>query len=219
VAQHAETSQHLAVAQARWFALTGLTAPPLLDESAPPAVAGDALDSHPEVRLASARTEAARQRLSLMRSSRSEAPELTLGMKQEVASRGESAGYSMLVGVRIPLGTADRNRPLEAAALAELDVAQATERETRDRLAAERGSMRTAVEQAERQVSAERERAALLRERAQLIETSFRAGETPLPDLLRALAASSQADAGLARQQTALELARARFKQTIGLLP
>jgi outer membrane protein TolC len=218
-AQHAETTQRLAVARSRWLTLTGLSAAPVLDEAAPPTHAGSTLEAHPDMRLAAARTEAARQRLALLRTSRRDAPELTLGMKQEVAARGESAGYSMIVGVRVPLGTADRNRPLEAAALAELDVAEATERETRDRLASEQESARIAVEQAERQATAELERAGLLRERARLVEASFRAGETPLPDLLRAVAASSQADARVARQQAALKFSRARLKQTIGLLP
>ena len=52
-----------------------------------------------------------------------------------------------------------------------------------------------------------------------LIDKSFRAGETPLPDLLRALAAAAQADSAVARQTAALGLARARLQQTLGLLP
>jgi cobalt-zinc-cadmium efflux system outer membrane protein len=40
-----------------------------------------------------------------------------------------------------------------------------------------------------------------------------------LPELLRALAASAQADASLARQSAALGLARARLHQASGLQP
>jgi cobalt-zinc-cadmium efflux system outer membrane protein len=52
-----------------------------------------------------------------------------------------------------------------------------------------------------------------------LIDKSFRAGETPLPDLLRALAIASQADSAVARLTAALGLARARLEQSLGELP
>jgi outer membrane protein TolC len=58
-----------------------------------------------------------------------------------------------------------------------------------------------------------------LRERADLIGRSFDVGETPLPDLLRALAAAAEADAALAHHSAALGLARARLQQALGLLP
>ena len=69
------------------------------------------------------------------------------------------------------------------------------------------------------QLEAERQRSALLRERASLIDRSFKAGETPLPELLRALAAATQADTSFARQQVALGLALARLQQSLGILP
>ena len=72
---------------------------------------------------------------------------------------------------------------------------------------------------AEAQLDAETARAGLLRERASLIDKSFRAGETPLPELLRALAAAAQADSAAARQTAALGLARARLQQALGLFP
>ena len=68
-------------------------------------------------------------------------------------------------------------------------------------------------------LEAERQRSALLRERATLIDRSFKAGETPLPELLRALAAATQADTSFARQQVAVGLARARLQQSLGILP
>ena len=72
---------------------------------------------------------------------------------------------------------------------------------------------------AEEQVRAEATRAELLRERATLIEKSFRAGEGALPELLRASAAAAQAEAALAGQRAALGLARARLNQINGRLP
>ena len=40
-----------------------------------------------------------------------------------------------------------------------------------------------------------------------------------VPELLRALAAATQADTSFARQQVALGLARARLQQSLGILP
>jgi outer membrane protein TolC len=72
---------------------------------------------------------------------------------------------------------------------------------------------------AEDQARTEGTRAELLRERAALIERSFRAGESALPELLRASTASAQADVAFAGQRAALGLARARLNQVNGLMP
>jgi len=154
-----------------------------------------------------------------IRLSRRDAPELTVGLRQDVSGRSEVSQGSLVVGLRLPFGTDDRNRPLEAAALAELDVAQTHERRLLERLDSDTTAARDAQRSAEAQLDAETSRARLLRERVTLIEKSFRAGETPLPDLLRALADASQADSAAARQNAALGLARAHLQQTLGLLP
>jgi outer membrane protein TolC len=78
---------------------------------------------------------------------------------------------------------------------------------------------RDAQRSAAAQFEAETARARLLRERATLIDKSFQAGETPLPELLRALAAAAQADSAVARQTAALGLAQARLQQALGVLP
>jgi outer membrane protein, heavy metal efflux system len=104
-------------------------------------------------------------------------------------------------------------------ALSELDVAQTHEQRLRERVDSDVAAARDAQRSAQAQLDAETERARLLRERATLIDKSFRAGETPLPDLLRALAAASEADSAVARQTAALGLARARLQQAFGLLP
>ena len=154
-----------------------------------------------------------------MRHSRRDAPELTVGLRQDVPGRAEASQGSLVVGLRLPFGTDDRNRPLEAAALAELNMAETHEQRLRERLDSDIAAARDAQRSAEAQLEAESARARLLRERATLIDKSFRAGETPLPDLLRALAAATQADSAVARQTAALGLARARLQQTLGLLP
>ena len=214
-----EVRQRLQAARARWALLTGLTAAPELPAATASDGAHGAAAAHPELQLASQSTELARRRVELMRHSRRDAPELTVGVRQDTPGRAEASQSSLIVGLRLPFGTDDRNRPLEAAALAELDVAETHEQRLRERLDSDIATARDAQRAAEAQLEAETARARLLRERATLIDKSFRAGETPLPDQLRALAAAGQADSAVARQTAALGLARARLQQALGLLP
>ena len=213
-----DVRQRLQAARARWTLLTGLTAAPNLSP-ATVAYGAPAAAVHPELQLASQSTELARKRVELMRHTRRDAPELTVGVRQDVPGRAEASRGSLIVGLRLPFGTDDRNRPLEAAALAELDVAETHEQRLRERLDSDIAAARDAQQSAVTQLDAETARARLLRERATLIDKSFRAGETPLPDQLRALAAAAQADSAVARQTAALGLARARLQQALGLLP
>ncbi len=214
-----EVRQRLQAARARWALLTGLTAAPELPAATVSDGALGAAAAHPELQLASQSTELARRRVELMRHSRRDPPELTVGVRRDTPGRAEASQGSLVVGLRLPFGTDDRNRPLEAAALAELDVAETHEQRLRERLDSDIAAARDAQWAAEAQLEAETARARLLRERATLIDKSFRAGETPLPDQLRALAAAGQADSAVARQTAALGLARARLQQALGLLP
>jgi len=220
-ALQSDLRQRQQAACARWTLLTGLTAAPDLTAAA----AVDAATTtkiaapHPELQLASRSTDLARQRVELMRRSRRDAPELSVGVRQDVPGRAEASQGSLVIGLRLPFGTDDRNRPLEAAALAELDVAETHEMRLRERLDSDIATARDAQRSSQAQREAETSRARVLRERATLIDKSFRAGETPLPDLIRALAAAAQADGAVARQAAALGLAHARLQQTLGLLP
>ena len=217
-ALQAEVRLRLQAARARWTLLTGMTSAPDLTAATNDLAPGSAA-SHPELQLATQSTELARKRVELMRTSRREAPELTVGVRQDVSGRAEPAQGSVVVSLRLPLGTDDRNQPLEAAALSELDVAETHEQRLQERLDSEIAAARHALRSAQAQLDAETARGGLLRERAVLIDKSFRAGETPLPNLLGALAAAAQADSAAARQTAALGLARARLQQTLGLLP
>lgn len=222
-AVQSDARQRLQSARARWTFLTGLTAAPDVivapgDGSVQPAAPGT-VDLHPELQLARQSSALARQRLDLLRVSRREAPELSVGLRREMPGRAEASQGSLVLGLRVPFATSERNRPLEVAALAELDVAVTHEQRLHERLESERLSSGQALQAAVAQLLAETTRARLLRERASLFEKSFKAGETPLPDLLRALAAAAQADSAAARQTAALGLARARLQHTLGFLP
>jgi outer membrane protein TolC len=222
-AVQSEVRQRLQSARARWTLLTGLTAAPDVtvapgDGSVQPAAPGT-VDLHPELQLARQSSALARQRLDLLRVSRRDAPELSVGLRREMPGRAEASQGSLVLGLRVPFATSERNRPLEVAALAELDIAETHEQRLHERLESERLSSGQALQAALVQLLAETTRARLLRERASLFEKSFKAGETPLPDLLRALAAAAQADSAAARQTAALGLARARLQHTLGFLP
>ncbi len=216
-----EVRQKRQGAQAQWRNLTGLEAMP---EMAPPSTPSAGLDVatsdvHPELRLAAQAVERARKRVGVVNTSRRDPPELLLRYREESPGTGQTTQRSIGIGVRIPFGTDGRNAPLQAAALGELDVAETTELRLRERQEADLGLARSAMRNAARQLEDARDRAALLRERTQLIDKSFQAGETPLPELLRAANAAAQADAALARQQAALGLSQAQLQQTLGLLP
>lgn len=214
----AQARLQLQAGEARWTALTGLAAMP-----PPPPAPGGAAPSgvpveHPLLREATARLALARKRLESVRLSRRDAPELVVRAHQEVAG-GEPDTRGIGFALRIPLATAERNEPLMSAALAEVELAEAGEAEVRRRLALELGDAEREAEAARRQLDNETARARLLRERAALIHTSFDAGQTPLPDTLRALSQAAQAEAAARRQAVAAALAAIRLEQARGLMP
>lgn len=221
------TRHRLATSHAHWKALTGMSQLPDLAQTESAGVPAPGFQSaqpfnveaHPDARVAALAVERARKRLDVVAVTRRDPPELLLRVRQDMPGRGESAQHSVGVGVRIPLGTEGRNQPLQAAALSELNIAQTQQQRTDERLAADVAIAQAAVQTAEQQLEADRQRSALLQERASLIDRSFKTGETPLPDLLRALAAAAQAHTNFSRQQVALGLARARLQHAFGILP
>lgn len=216
-----DADQRWQAARAQWRTLTGLEAPPQVQPPSSASLADAALpgEEHPELRVAAQSVERARKRLDSVNLSRRDPPELSVKYREESPGYGEAAQRGIGIGLRIPFGTESRNAPLQAAAIGELDVAEATEQRVRAQHDADLMLARSALQNAARQLDATRDRAGLLRERARLIDASFKAGETSLPDLLRAAHAAAQADSALARQQAALGLAHAQLQQTLGLLP
>ena len=211
----ADARHRLETARAQWKALTGLEQVPDPAETA--AIASAA--THPELVLAAIGVQGARSRLDVVRASRREPPELMLRYRRETAGGGLPSDNSIGIALRIPLATDDRNVPREKAAIAELEVAGAEELRQRRRLQSEGQAAAFALRSSEQQVEAEAARLELLRERVALIDKSFRAGESSLPELLRATAAAAQAEAAAASQRSALGLARARLNQINGQLP
>jgi outer membrane protein TolC len=202
-------------ARSDWTMLTGLD--PVADAAEPDPV--HHLAEHPEISLATLAVERARENIELVRLSKREPPELIARYRQDAAGNGASAQNMIGIAIRIPFGTDGRNAPMRAAALGEFDVAQTALARTRERVESEILLARTAIAASENELAAEISRFALLQERARLIEKSFHAGETPLPELLRALAAAALAESNVARQQAELGRSRARLLQSRGILP
>lgn len=209
-----EATQRLDVALAAWAQLAGPVAVPREMEGV-----RESLPQHPEVERAMLGVERARRQVDLVRANRSEPPELALRYRRDTAGGSPSVDNSVGLGLRIPLGTDDRNRPREAEALGALDVALAEEAQVERHVRRELETSRQAMALAERALANDAERLSLLRERASLLEKSFQAGQISLPELLRASLAARQAEASREARRAALGLARARLNQAYGHTP
>ena len=216
-AQSSAARQALGIQQSHWHLLTGL-APLKLQTSVVPTL-GQLPDTHPELVLASAAVDLGQRRADLATVQRSDSPELTLGLRLEHPGQGAASQSSVVVALRVPVGGQVYQRPRITAALGELDMAQTQAQRTRERLRAEVALAQSQLGLSQAQLEAEQERAQLLAERARLIDKSFRAGETALPDMLRAMAAALSAKSSLARHQINHQTAMARLEQALGLLP
>lgn len=207
-------------ARMQWRMLTGLEYLPeaaALVETLPANVAVG--DDHPALQEAAAAAESAARQLDLARKSGRAPPELTVGWRRDIGGRGIPGENSVVVGVRLPFGTDDRNKPLLARATAATDVARTRELRQREQVEVAAAVAHEALSLADVQAASASEQARLLRERSSLLERAFAAGELALPELLRALAAASEANASAARQQALLGLARARLLQSLGQHP
>ena len=218
-AAQSQAETQLEAAKRQWTALTGLAQTPDATSASVESPSPRQLAEHPELLRAEQQVDLARKRLDLVARSNRSAPELITKLRQDMPGHGQGSAYSLGLAVRIPFGTDDRNAPLQAAALTELEVAQSKEQVLRSQLAARIESAKTAAQASQLQLQTEREKASLLNERAKLIRASFNAGETSLPELLRAASAAAQADYSAARQEAAFGLARARLQQAYGQLP
>ncbi len=218
-ATQSQAETQLEAAKRQWTALTGLAQTPDATSASVESPSPRQLAEHPELLRAEQQVDLARKRVDLVAKSNRSAPELITKLRQDISARGQGSAYSLGLAVRIPFGTDDRNAPLQAAALTELEVAQSKEQVLRAQLSARMENAKAAAQASQLQLQTEREKATLLNERAKLIRASFNAGETSLPELLRAASAAAQADYSAARQEAAFGLARARLQQAYGQLP
>ncbi|MGQ0835286.1 MAG: TolC family protein [Gammaproteobacteria bacterium] len=213
-----EARQALDAARAEWTLLTGLTEIGDPSEEPPPLDAGSAIDDHPTVRLAIAEAAHARAQLRAARRTPIDTPELRVLYREEVAMEGLPVDRSLGVGLRIPLGGA-RNAPRNAAARGAAELADVAAERAREAQESAVALARAALDRAGQRYDAAQSRAVLLRERFELLERSYRARETSLSEILRERHALAEAEMALARGHAAFGLARARLRQSLGMLP
>ena len=125
----------------------------------------------------------------------------------------------MLVRLRIPLGSDNRNRPRIAAASADLAEAQAAGLRARSRIEAEWVSATAERQTALAALPLAESRAALARDTQRLIARGFTAGEFDLPTRLRAEREFVDAESGQLRARLEAGRAESRLKQAYGLTP
>jgi cobalt-zinc-cadmium efflux system outer membrane protein len=174
---------------------------------------------HPRISAAQLALQRSRDSLSVVNNTRSDPPTVSLSMRRDQDGPINPADRSIGIAVQIPIGTAARNRPLETAALTQIEAAVAE-------LSQAEVSVHANVELAHQQLAAAKQaleaasvRATLTREHTQLIEKAFRLGERGLADLLRSQALSHEARVGERQQRVAVGLAHARLNQALGILP
>lgn len=176
-------------------------------------------DAHPELVAARLARESAERRARFVSLSRRDPPEVGVGYRRDQPSAEVPAGRTVGVSIRIPFATAARNLPRQVAAQTELDAALAEERMTRERIDLGVRAARAAVDAQQTVVALAAQRVAAAREREALVRRAFDFGEERLVELLRARAATREAESTAARDQAALGLARARLNQAFGVLP
>ena len=203
-------------ALARFRVITGLPKLPALE---PEPLSESEVPANARLVAAQASEQRARAALRLATASRSAPPTIALSVRREDERLLQKPVNSIGVALQIPIGTAARNRTVEAqaqtviaTAAAEAAEAQATAEAdveiAKERLANARAALETATA-----------RAAAMHEHTALFENAFRQGEKGLADLLRSRALTHEADVAVAQQKVGLGLAHAQLNQALGILP
>ncbi|MDI1261115.1 TolC family protein [Aquabacterium sp.] len=205
------------LAQQAYRVLVGLEAPTVL---APEGEAPQEVDApHPQLRALQLAAEVARSRLALVDASQRDAPELAVRWSNQ---RSDAlAPHDQAVGVKltIPLSSGGQVRQEEAAARAELAQAEAELAQMQTRTQQNVLKAQAEWSAAQRQMGMAEERKALTADSLQLAQRAFEVGESDLPALMRARAASQEALAWSQRQEVARHLALSRLHQARGVMP
>jgi cobalt-zinc-cadmium efflux system outer membrane protein len=180
--------------------------------------AGVATD-HPALRELAARANLARRARELASVQTRANPELTVSATRDRGVFGDSYGQSLTVGVRIPLGSDDRNRVRLAAAGAEQVEAESQLELERIRVDADITAADVRVGATRLMVEAADKRAALALETRRIFEKSFRLGETDLPTRLRVELEAAEAERQRERSHIDMAQALSQWRQALGLLP
>jgi len=214
----AEAEVGLTQAALAWRALTGTPVPEgALGEPRPSASAEQA--AHPALREWSARADVARKQRELAAAQKYANPELTIGAVRERDSFAEQYGQSIVVGLRIPLGSSSTSQSRQATASAEQMEAEAQLELETQRVRAHAEAAQARLRSLETAQAAAERRAALARESRGFFEKAFRLGESDLPTRLRIELEASEAERQAARSRVEVDAAISQLRQALGLLP
>jgi cobalt-zinc-cadmium efflux system outer membrane protein len=175
----------------------------------------------PDPRLAAARAEEnkAGAALAMARAARLPSPTFSIALRQEREFRLATPERSVGFGLQIPLGSAGRNQVAEAEARVRQDSATADREQAEAAILAGREAAGAKLAEVRDALKAAEDRAAAMREYAQLIDKAFKLGERGVADRIRAHTLAHEAEIGLRQQQVALGRAHAEHNQAAGVLP
>ena len=205
-----------AEALARYRVTTGLPTLPALE---PEPLHETAASIDPRLEAAQASQERARAALRLATASRAAPPTVALSMRREDERLLREPVNSIGVSLQIPIGTAGRNRTVEAQARTAIATAAAEAAEVQASAGADIEIAKERLANAREALDTARQRASALHEHTALFEKAFRAGERGLAELLRSRALTHEADVAAAQQRIALGHAHAQLNQALGILP
>jgi len=211
---HARTAATEALA--RYRVLTGLEQLPPFE---PEALHERAAPANPRLAAALASEQRAHAALRLAEASRSAPPTVALSVRREDERTLREPTRSIGIALQIPLGSAGRNRGVEAQAQTLIATAAAEAAEAQASAGADVDIARERLLNARAALDTASERATALHEHTALFEKAFQQGERGLAELLRSRALTHEADVAVAQQQVALGLAHAQLNQALGILP
>lgn len=204
-------------AQQAYATLTGTMAlPEDVSESAQPE---PLQDDHPLLEEARQAIETAQAQVRVATNSLRDNPELELSTRRQRGNLNDPYAGTVAISLRLPLSTDARNLPRISAAQTALTGAQSEYARVRLTLEYQRQQAEQALHAADQLLDLARQQRAAARENLDLIQKSFNLGESDLFTLLRARAASFEAEQANNQQEIAQAQARARLNQAQGVLP
>ena len=211
---HARTAA--ADALARYRVLTGLPELPALEPE--PLHETDA-PANSRLHAAQASEQRARASLRLAEASRAAPPTVALSVRREDERTLREPARSIGIALQIPLGSAGRNRSIEAQASTVIATAAAEAAQAQASAVADVEVARERLANARLALATADARAVALHEHTALFAKAFQHGERGLAELLRSHALTHEADVAVAQQRVALGLAHASLNQALGILP
>jgi len=173
----------------------------------------------PRLEVAQRTVERAHAGIRVAQESRRDNPEIGVQYRRDRGASGDRTLDTVRIAIKIPFATEARNRPLAAAAQAELAQADGDLWLARLSLESEGREALLALESARTVVGLAERRVAAAAEAAGLSQKAFELGETSLAELLRVLGILREARLQFARARTAESFAIARVNQSRGVLP